>query len=174
MRPALPGGLDEQGPAGYVRVLVVSWLILELGTWAVSSRALIAGSNGKFAASLSSGGRKPDLTVYLASTRRPRVHGLTDAPPDIAVDVITPTPHDTRKNRIETLHAYAALGVKWPWLVDPERRTFEVLELGAGGRYVHAVVAVGGRIDRIPGCEGLTIDLDALWRELDGLARDES
>lgn len=47
-----------------------------------------------------------------------------------------------------------------------EARSLEMLKLGDDGRYVHAVDAAGGKID-VPGCEDLTLDLDALWRELD-------
>jgi PAS domain-containing protein len=34
------------------------------------------------------------------------------------------------------------------------------------GHYVHALDTAEGTID-VPGCEGLTLDLDALWHELD-------
>lgn len=48
-------------------------------------------------------------------------------------------------------------------------------QLGHDGRYVHALDATEGLIENVPGCEGLTLDLDALWRELDrlGLATDD-
>ena len=49
-------------------------------------------------------------------------------------------------------------------LLDPELQTLEILELGTDGRYVHALDASAGRLEPIPGCEGLAIDL-ALWRE---------
>jgi len=42
-----------------------------------------------------------------------------------------------------------------------EVRSFEILELGANGRYRHAVAAVdSGKIDPVPGCEGLVLDVD--------------
>jgi hypothetical protein len=37
-----------------------------------------------------------------------------------------------------------------------------VLELGADGRYTVALTAAEGS-HPIPGCEGLTVDLDELW-----------
>jgi hypothetical protein len=44
----------------------------------------------------------------------------------------------------------------------------EVLELGIDRRYVLAL-AVGEGSTAIPGCADLTLDLDALWAEVDRL-----
>jgi hypothetical protein len=48
-------------------------------------------------------------------------------------------------------------------------RSLEIWELGADRRYVRARTATSGRVDRVPGCEGLVVDLDALWAEVDRL-----
>jgi Uma2 family endonuclease len=61
---------------------------------------------------------------------------------------------------------YAAFGVRHYWLVDPELRSLEILELRADGLYAHVLGAASGVLDEIPGCEGLTLDLDALWAEI--------
>jgi hypothetical protein len=66
---------------------------------------------------------------------------------------------------------FSAIGVRWYWLVDPELRTFGVLELGADGRYAHAAAATEGVLPNEPGCEGLRIDVGGLWAEIDELAR---
>jgi hypothetical protein len=50
--------------------------------------------------------------------------------------------------------------------VDPELQSFEVWELGADGRYARACSATEGKVERVPGCEGLVVDLDALWDEV--------
>lgn len=55
----------------------------------------------------------------------------------------------------------------------PELRSLEILELGADGRYVHALGATSGVIDPVPGCEGLVLDLDALGDEVERLAPKE-
>jgi hypothetical protein len=36
-------------------------------------------------------------------------------------------------------------------------------------RYVRALARVDGRVEPVPGCAGLAIDLDALWAEADEL-----
>ena len=48
-------------------------------------------------------------------------------------------------------------------------RSLEILELEAQGRYLHVLGATTGTLKKIPGCEGLTLDLDALWAAIDSL-----
>ena len=48
--------------------------------------------------------------------------------------------------------------------------SFEIFERNTAGHYVKVVGATGGRIAPVPGCEGLAIDLDALWTELSRLS----
>jgi len=68
---------------------------------------------------------------------------------------------------------HAAFGVRLYWILDPQLRSLEIFELGADGRYAQALGATSGSLEEIPGCEGLRLDLDALWWEIDRLA-DES
>lgn len=52
------------------------------------------------------------------------------------------------------------------WLVDPELCSVEILELDEHGKYVPVVSATEGPVS-VPGCPGLVLDVDALWRELE-------
>jgi hypothetical protein len=60
------------------------------------------------------------------------------------------------------------LGCAHIWLLDPDARLFEIYALDAHGQYVRSLGGEG-RIDRVPGCEHLVVDLAALWRKLDAL-----
>jgi hypothetical protein len=63
-------------------------------------------------------------------------------------------------------------GIKWYWIVDPELRSYEVLELGADARYAHAVAVTEGVVEGVPGCERLAVDISGLWTEIDALVKE--
>lgn len=162
------GHLEEEEVPDYVHEVLISLLTRLLGNWAVPRGGLVGGSGGKFAVAKRRG-RKPDLTVYVPGSTLPTRRGLIRVPPDIAVEVVSPTPRDARRDRVEKVDDYARFGVRWYWIVDPELRSLEILELGADGRYVHALGASVGVVDPVPGCEGLALDLDELWAAVDRL-----
>jgi Uma2 family endonuclease len=166
------GHLEEEEVTDATHEVSVAWLVGELRLWASRTGATVMGSEAGFAVALKRG-RKPDVSVYLAAAPRPPRRGVIRAPPSIVVEVVSPRPRDQRRDRVEKVDDYAKFGVRWYWLVDPELRSFEVLELGADGRYVHALGATEGIVDGVPGCEGLRIDLGALWGEIDALAEGE-
>ena len=87
--------------------------------------------------------------------------------------MVSPRPRDVHRDRIEKLREYAAFGVRWYWLLDPATRMLEIYELGPDGRYVWAQAAAGGRVEAVSGCDGLVVDLDELWGELDRLGEEE-
>jgi len=65
--------------------------------------------------------------------------------------------------------AYAAFGVRWYWIVDPERRSLEVYELVPEGSYRLALECITGVAASVPGCPSLALDLDAMWKRIDEL-----
>lgn len=164
------GRLEEEEMPDYVHELVVGWLIRVSGNWAETLGAFVGGSGAKLVLA-DDRGRKPDVTIYFADSELPPARGLIDVPPDIAIEVVSPSPRDQRRDRVEKLAEYARFGVRYYWLVDPELRSFEVLELSSARVYGHVLGATSGTITSVPGCPGLVLDLDALWAKVDRLKR---
>ena len=73
---------------------------------------------------------RPDLTGF----RRTRLSDLDERPftviPDWVCEVLSPS--TARNDRVAKRRLYAQHGVKHYWLVDPETRTLEALELREG------------------------------------------
>ncbi len=148
----------------------VAWVI---GTLVLLGRPPfgVLGSEHKLGISPSRG-RKPDVSMYRPGTRLSAEAALSRTPPMVIVEVASPTPRDVHRDRVEKLQEYAKFGVPYYWLVDPRTRLFEILELGADGRYTIALSAAEGKV-AAPGFEDLVLDLDDLWAELDELSSDE-
>jgi len=162
------GELVEEEVADWDHEGVVAWVQALLWSWIVVRGGCVYGSDGKFAVRPSRG-RKADVSAFLPGTPLPPRHGPSRTPPDILVEVISSDPRDARRDRIEKAREYAAFGVRFYWLIDPDDRTFEIFELQPGARYLCVRAASDGTID-VPGCEGLRLDIDALWAYVDRLA----
>ncbi len=159
------GLLQEEEATDSPHEVTVSALLFVLLTWARPRGGRVLASETKYALS-SRRGRKPDISVFLTRDWKLPRRGATRHPPDLVIEVVSPDPRDRRRDHIEKLHEYGAFSVPWYWLVEPEAQSLEILKLGEDGRYIHALDAAEGTIE-VPGCEGLTLDLDALWREID-------
>lgn len=141
----------------------VLWLGTRLLTFLEDRGGEVVGSEIKYGVAPRRG-RKPDLSVFFPGG--PHVEGnarVTMVPPDLMVEVITSTPRDTARDRIDKAREYALFGVRWYWLVDAAAQTIEILELGSKHRYTRFTAANAGKL-KVPGCRGLELDLDALWR----------
>ncbi len=162
------GRLVEEEVPSILHEGAVSWLIAALRAWMIARGGRVFGSELKL--SIAAGkGRKPDVSVYGPGARLPlKKSTQTTRPPTIAVEVISPRPRDAHRDRVEKVHEYGRLGIAWYWLLDPQLRVLEVLELGADQRYTIALSASFG-VHPVPGFEGFLLDLDALWAEVDAL-----
>jgi Uma2 family endonuclease len=159
------GLLVEEEEADWDHEDVVAWLMLLLGAWVMARGGRVYGSDGKYAVHPGRG-RKADVSAFLPGTPLPPRHGPSTTPPDILVEVISSSTRDVKRDRIEKPEDYAGFGVRFYWLIDPDDRTLEIFELQPGGRYLRVVAAAEGTID-VPGCDGLRLDLDALWAYVD-------
>lgn len=164
------GRLTEEEMPDSVHELAVTWLVALLRSW-LGGQGFVLGSDVKFVVS-SKRGRKPDLSVYLPGRPAPRRRGALRVPPDIMVEVVSAAPSDERRDRVDKMDEYAAFGVRYYWLLDPALGSLEVFEL-VDARFVRAVARTAGTLTEVPGCTGLTLDLDALWAELARLSDDD-
>lgn len=158
------GRLVEEEVPDFAHELTIAWLIQVVGLW-IRGRGFVAGSELKVLTSATRG-RKPDMSIFLPGGEPPPRTGPIRRPPDVVVEVVTPTPRDERRDRVEKMAEYARFGVRYYWLVDPALSSFEIFERTTEGNYQKLVGVTSGRIDAVPGCDGLSIDVDALWAEL--------
>lgn len=162
------GRLEEEEMTSVLHEAVVAFLIHVLGIWRRANGAWVFGSELKLAVSPTRG-RKPDVSVYLKGSRMPgKRASIARTPPSIAIEVLSPRPRDGRRDRVDKRSEYARFGVQYFWLVDPELQVIEIFELGSDGRYTVTLSASAGT-HAVPGCEGLDLNLDALWTELESL-----
>ena len=166
------GLLVEEEVPDFVHEAVIAWLLRTLSTWALPRGGYVFGSEGKFVIGPRRG-RKPDLSMFFDRKGKVPRRGAGRIAPDVMVEVVSPTPRDGRRDRVEKVDDYAAFGVGYYWIVDPEQRSIEILERGADGRYVHALGILEGRAAEIPGCPGLVLEVDGLWAEIDELFAEE-
>ena len=158
------GFLEEEEMPDAVHELAVSWLIARLRSW-VGANGFVFSSELKL--SLSDAlGRKPDVSVYFEGTAPPPRRGPVRQPPDLIVEVVSPSPRDERRDRVDKMTEYADFRVGSYWLVDPALGTVEIFQLQNDGRYVRVAAAAEGTLQGVPGHPGLSIDVDALWAEL--------
>jgi Uma2 family endonuclease len=161
--------VDEETP-DYTHELTISWLIRAVAFW-LAGRGYLMGSETRVLTTPRTG-RRPDLSLILPGGSPPPATGPLRAPPDVIVEVVTPTPRDERRDRIEKMAEYASFGVRYYWLIDPALSAFEIFEHTPQGNYQRLVGVTGGRIESVPGCHGLVLDVGALWAEL--LRNDDS
>ncbi len=81
--------------------------------------------------------------------------------PDWVCEVLSPSTETI--DRGAKLHIYAREGVRHAWLIDPLRRTLEVLELDAHGRWrQHQLLEGGAHVRAVP-FDAVELELGALW-----------
>lgn len=165
------GYLVEEEVPDPIHGLTVSWLIALFRAWLAGRGGFVFDSDVKFAVTATRG-RKPDVSVYLPGRTAPPRRGALSDPPDVMVEVVSPSPADERRDRVEKMDEYAAFGVRYYWIVDPALGSVEIFELDSG-RFARSAALTGGSLRQVPGCPGMELDVDQLWAELARLAAND-
>jgi Uma2 family endonuclease len=165
------GRLAEEEMPDPIHELTITWLTASFRAWLGRRGGFVFGSDLKFVVGPTRG-RKPDASVYFPERSAPPRHGALREPPDIVVEVVSPSPVDERRDRVEKMDEYAAFGARFYWLLDPALGSLEIFELH-DGRFARALAATAGEVTHVPGCPDLRIDLDELWGELARLKADD-
>lgn len=108
---------------------------------------------------------QPDLLVLLPESRARLVLRGVEGPPDLLIEVLSPSnrAHDQVRKR----ELYASGGVREYWIVDPEQRVIEVVD--EHGITVHRLDAASEPILRSPLLGDLAISLDDVVPGVDDL-----
>jgi Uma2 family endonuclease len=163
------GVLVEEEVPSFIHELLVGILTEQFRRW-LGRGALIAGSESKLAVGPSRG-RKPDLSVWFPGSPLPPAEAsMSRVPPDVAVEIVTPTPRDVQRDRVTKHNEYAAFGIRYYWIVDPSVRSLEVFELRAGV-YSRVLGVTSGSALTVPGIESAQLNLDEVWEEVDDFIR---
>ena len=117
-RELVDGALEDDEMPSFVHETIVRWLLVLLDAHFGPRGGFVAGSGVKLAVQ-SRRGRLADVVCY-APGRRPEPRGIVRVPPDVVVEVVSPSARDERRDRIQKPDDYAAFGVRYYWIVDPE------------------------------------------------------
>jgi Uma2 family endonuclease len=108
---------------------------------------------------------QPDLVALLPGSRARPVRRGVEGPPDLLIEVLSPSnrAHDQVRKR----ELYARGGVREFWIVDPEQRVIEVVD--ERGVTVHRLDAASDPVLRSPLLGELAVSLDEVIPGVDDL-----
>mgnify|MGYP000867216228 CR=1 FL=1 len=105
---------------------------------------------------------QPDI-IYIPGTRRDIIKETRiDGAPALVVEILSPV--NRRKDRLLKLKLFQAAGIEHLWLVDPEDRTVECMNL-RDGAYILAASGLDDQVLEHPDFPGLSIPLADLWHQ---------
>jgi len=109
---------------------------------------------------------QPDL-LFVSQERRDIITKHVAGPPDLAVEVLSPS--TGRRDKTEKLNLYAKYGVAEYWMIDPATQVFEFLLLddliSGNGRYV--IQQQPDDHYRSPRLPEIAINLADFWAEVE-------
>jgi Uma2 family endonuclease len=104
--------------------------------------------------------RRPDILFFSKSRLHLVGKKALQGPPDLIVEVVSPT--SGRIDREDKFAQYAAAGVRFYWIVDPEDRTFHAWRL-EDGKYIPTGQGRADDTLRVEPFTDLPIALKRLW-----------
>ena len=102
--------------------------------------------------------RVPDLAVFQVAAMVQK-DGCIHSAPHLLVEVLSPS--NTRRDREEKLADYASLGVPEVWVISPEARTVEVLQLADGFLRTVQILATGALTPKL--FPQVKVDIASIW-----------
>jgi Uma2 family endonuclease len=105
--------------------------------------------------------RRPDLLYFQKSRLHLVGEKAMEGPPDLAVEVISPS--SVKTDRKDKFKLYASGKVKHYWIIDPLTRTVEAYQL-RGGKYIAPLRASGSDVVQLPPFLDLKIHIGKLWQ----------
>jgi len=105
--------------------------------------------------------RRPDILFYFQNRTHLIGKKAMEGPPDLAVEVISPS--SVAIDRNDKFVQYRDAGVAHYWIVDPESQTIDAWSL-ENGAYVTTGHAQGSAVVKLPPFADLEIPLSKLWR----------
>src|SRR5438067_525282 len=100
------GRLEEEEVTTPGHDVLSSYLLAFFFAWVDPRGGLVFVPDRKYAVS-SRRGRKPDVSVFLAARQFKWSDRVTATPPDIAIEVVSPSPRDARRDRVDKAREYA-------------------------------------------------------------------
>ena len=106
--------------------------------------------------------REPDLAVF-EKAKMVEIDGYFHSAPGLLVEVLSPG--NTRIEREEKIRDYESLGVPELWVVSPEARTVEIMQLTEARKLETIAIANQGRI-RPKLFPQAVVEIAAIWAPL--------
>ncbi|MDI3291206.1 Uma2 family endonuclease [Polyangium sp. 15x6] len=162
------GVLVEEEAATPAHEAAVAWILQALRAWAEPRGAKVFGPGHKLVVSERMG-MVPDACVFMARDPRDGEAVVSRTRPALVVEVLSPDPVDMARDRVQKLPAYRGAEIANVWVVDPVMHIVECFERSPDGQHLLRYVGESGTFTP-PGFEGMALDLDALWAEVDRVA----
>ena len=102
----------------------------------------------------------PDLAFVRGNRKSIITEKAIEGPPDLVVEIVAPS--SRKQDRVIKARLYSRYRVREYWIVDPDARTLDILELR--GRAYHRAARFAGAVKaRSKTLPGLEIDLGKVW-----------